>query len=156
MSRLEELEGEDEDFPGQAGLWDRSIANALRGRRGQMVLRKLERALLLMPVPERRLISGRLVTGGESCALGALAVQDGIDHGEALDEAQARLEYQDEGDLRATIEMGETLGLPRALACAIAWQNDHGCGWRASPEQRWQKVLNWVRANLGGGLGLLE
>jgi hypothetical protein len=40
---------EEEDFPGQFGLWQGNCQRALSGKKGQESLRELEAALLAMP-----------------------------------------------------------------------------------------------------------
>jgi hypothetical protein len=52
------------------GLWERIVANALGGRRGQAALAAMEEALLALPEP--KLIEGHLAADGQVCAIGAL------------------------------------------------------------------------------------
>lgn len=70
MSRI--AYSEDEDRPGQFALWRANVARSLAGRRGQEALRDLESALLAMP--EKRLVSHRLIDERDVCAVGALVV----------------------------------------------------------------------------------
>ena len=128
-------------------LYDQTIRNAIGGKHGQAMLRKLERALLLLP--KKRLISGALARSGEVCAVGALALQAGLDRGEAIDEVQARLEHDfrgaGEGD---TCDLGVALGLQYCLAWQIGWENDEGGGYGESPEARWSRLLQWVQKSI--------
>lgn len=61
-------EGDEADYNNSWALWDAAYRNALRGKRGQQVLRELREALLALP--EHRLISRALCTvGGEARVL---------------------------------------------------------------------------------------
>ncbi len=67
----------DED-DGTAGLWRGAVASAIRGKRGQSMLRELASAL--DDLPEKRLASESLVNeDGEFCTLGALGRKRGLD-----------------------------------------------------------------------------
>ena len=128
-------------------LYDRTLYNAILGKRGQAMLRKLERALLLLP--RKRLIRGALAEAGEVCALGAFALQDGLDRGEVLETVQARLEYdfRDAGE-NEICDLGVALGWQRCLAWQIGWQNDEGAPPWESHEARWRRLLQWVQARI--------
>lgn len=68
MSRLNY--SEDEDYPGQFGIWRANMARSLAGKRGKQALADLEAALL--GLPEKRLIAHHLVKGDDVCGNGAL------------------------------------------------------------------------------------
>lgn len=157
------FECEEEDFPGQSALWEQSGRNALRGRRGQTFLREIEAALLAMP--EHRLIAGQPCdSNGDVCLIGQLGVQrkvqSGRDRVEVIAEwKEEALDYGDYSDVDATVEtmgLAQSLGMTRAMASYVAFQNDQCRVFVVpyrflqdpTPEQRWEVMLRWVRAHL--------
>lgn len=67
---------DEEDFPGQYGLWDGNCQRSIAGKAGQKALRALEAALVALP--EKRLIREQLEdAAGNVCAIGALAKAKG-------------------------------------------------------------------------------
>lgn len=148
---------EDEDYPGQFGLWQGNCARSLKGKAGQATLRELEAALLALP--SKRLIAKSLVDAhGEVCAIGALAEFKG----EITDDMIGQGEY----DMEA---IGIELGMPRLVAWKIVEMNDLQFSgqdllfaegpyrWPAeqpyayvevTPEQRYERMLAWVREQL--------
>jgi hypothetical protein len=127
---------DDEEFPGQFGLWQGNCQRSIKGRVGQAALRELEAALLALP--QKRLIAGELEDSeGEVCALGALKRYKGVA------EVKAEPEWEME-------EVGVELGMPRLVAWKVVALNDDEFDWRApiSPEERYEKVLTWVRKQL--------
>ena len=169
-------ESEDEDFPNQMMLREQTVRNALKGRRGQKLLRELEQALLAMPT--KRIITHQLVTqDGDRCLVGQYATWKlqvvGMSEEEALQEVRRRAYrklYGSKGDIPAdltlheyddykhvTAEMAQDLGVVECLSWELQWQNDEGVGaygagkaWRyvKTPEQRWEEMLAWVRSKL--------
>ena len=134
-------------------LWQQAVTNALRGRRGQAVLRELREALLDLPQP--RLIVGALVREGEVCALGALAAQRLAASPITLNSTQIGSLVELEAfvgqwtqDEFSSMEFGRQMGLVRPLAWAIAYENDEGSWNRETPEQTFQRVLRWVDRQL--------
>jgi hypothetical protein len=127
---------DEEEYPGQFGLWEGNCRRSIKGKAGQAALRELEAALLALP--EKRLIVGELENAaGEVCALGALKRYKGVE------EVKADPEWEME-------EVGVELGMPRLVAWQVVYVNDEGVDWRslASPEERYEKVLAWVRTQL--------
>jgi hypothetical protein len=110
--------------------WRGQVASAIRGRRGQAFLREMADALDAMP--ERRLIADEF-WNGESCALGVVAVNRGIDV-VSID--------RDDND-----RLAELLGIARQLVMEIEYENDEAL-YRATPERRWQHMRDWVRDHL--------
>jgi hypothetical protein len=163
MSRFHSCEWDGEGPPPE--FWDQAIKNALRGRRGQAVLGELREALLALPEP--RLIEGSVVAEGQVCAIGALAahrLQKGpmtlgrplVTKDEAVVTSLADLEEQFGWRLEdsevGTVELGQAMGLVRALAWEIAYQNDEeGPSSRETPEERYLRVLAWVERELARG-----
>lgn len=139
MSRFNDY-GE-EDFPNQWALYSQARRNAVRGRKGRAILAELETALMAMPA--KRLIEGSLCRDGEVCALGALARHRGIG-----DAAMRPLDGDDAWYVAQWAS--DSLGLSEALAAEIEWQNDESDLMlpRETPEQRYERVLAWVRNRL--------
>lgn len=103
------------------------VASAIRGRRGQQLLRELLAALDAMPV--KRLIADELVKDGEYCALGVLGAKRGINMHE-LDPT--------DGD-----RVGEAFDIAPCMAQEIVYLNDEEFQ-TATPERRWERMREWV------------
>src|ERR1044071_6244081 len=96
---------DEEDFPGQFGLWQHNVQRSIKGRQGQEEMRALRDALLALP--EKRLILGSLYDdSGGVCAIGAYAQHKGVDI-KALDP-------EDETD-----KVGMFAGMPRCVAWSV-------------------------------------
>lgn len=133
---------EDEDFPGQFGLWQANCVRSIKGKAGQTVLRELELALLALP--EKRLIADELQTvAGEVCAIGALVKYCGIE--------------KTQSDPEEMEDVGVELGLPRLVAWKVVALNDveiqghyeQGIYQPVTPEERYKRVLKWVQRQIG-------
>lgn len=121
--------------------WRGAVTSAIRGKRGQAMLRELLAALEAMP--DKRLITEALTEGGDYCTLGVLGAARGLDLGK-----------WDPDDIDPW-GMAEFFGIPRALAAEIMYENDEtpvvlvGNEWRReTPEQRWQRMRAWVVKHL--------
>lgn len=77
MSRHDYCDDWDGDDPLSMYRYRGAVASAVRGRRGQAMLRRLRAALDAMP--EKRLIAEDLIDDRGCCALGAVARMEGID-----------------------------------------------------------------------------
>ena len=116
-------------------MWAGQVASAIRGKRGQSLLRDLLAALDAMP--EKRLIAedlGRLNIARRSydvCALGALGVKRCIN-----------LEALDPEDYDS---VADAFGVAHQLVREIEHQNDEVLypGY-TTPEARWQHMRAWV------------
>jgi hypothetical protein len=148
---------EEEDYPGQFGLWQANCSRSLRGARGQAALRELEAALLALP--EKRLIAGELQNAeGEVCAVGALKKYRGITETNA-------------DPNRDMEEVGVELEMPRLVAWKVVYLNDIEIDGHyeilegavqsryenvlrqfvpPTPEDRYKRVLAWVQGQLKG------
>lgn len=124
-------------------LYRGSVERAIRGKRGQALLRDLLAALDAMP--EKRLISGCgvdaegdevyfLERDGEACALGALARKRGIDTSEI--------------DAENPDCVGAAFGIARSLAAEIEYENDEANYYPETPEERWQRMRTWIAAQI--------
>lgn len=119
--------GYDDDCDGWALVrWRGAVSSAMRGARGQALMRDLLGALDAMP--EKRLIAESLEAGGEVCALGCLGRTKGIDVSQLNPEnAEA---------------VARTFDIAPALAREIVFVNDNR--WRETEEQRWIRMRAWV------------
>lgn len=143
----------DEEYPGQWWLWEQALFRAVNGRRGQQILRELEQALLALP--EKQLIEGRLSDGKGVCAVGAYVTHKRVEAGEPRDEVLAMLKRRAEladGDLdgwqaeEETILQAEATGMQLTLAVSVASLNDEY--YPVTPEQRYERVLEWVQKRI--------
>lgn len=133
------------------GRFERNTKVAPRSKKGQKALRRLEAALLAMP--QKRLAAGviarpvwQLADEYEVCALGALAVHEGIDPlklwNQWLDDEDGSYTADEIAD-----ELGPDLGMTPTLAWMVMDENDEVLGGK-SPEERWERMLVWVRRHL--------
>jgi len=153
--------GYSDDCDGWALIrWRGAVAQAIRGQRGQAMLRELVQALDALP--EKRLASGSLVTeDGDYCTLGALGRARGMD--------MAPIDPEDRE------AVAHAFGVAEALAAEVMFLNDemfddfghyaeieiHGPmrGWERhrrtvrvvnerAAETRWSRMRAWAAANL--------
>lgn len=119
------------------GRWRGQVASAIRGKRGQKLLRDLLAALDAMP--EKALITHELRTEeGEVCALGALAVARGIDISK-IDPSEPE-------------EVGVAFDVAPQLAQEIVYMNDEHFDFRYenqrcvpyTSEERWKAMRAWL------------
>ena len=157
MSRHGYCEDGDDD-PLALGRYRAQVNSAIRGKRGQALLRELLAALDAMPVKE--LVAGELEADGQFCALGVVGQARGLN-----------LASIDTYDVES---LGPKFNIAEQLAREIMWVNDEHVGahrWveveicgpvrRGFPEwgshrqsvcvpnenagaQRWQVVRDWV------------
>jgi len=117
-------------------MWRGRVASAVRGKRGQKLLRDLGEALDVMP--EKRLIKNELEVSGEVCALGQLGRARGMD-----------LSNVDPEDAET---VASKFDIATCLAQEIVFINDEAGGGRyidnkwlpETPEERWTRVRAWV------------
>lgn len=113
--------------------WRGQVASAMRGRRGQKLLRDLLEALDAMPA--KRLIANDLVQeDGEACALGCLAQARGMDVSDL-----------DPYDYEA---VADEFDVAHQLVQEIAYMNDEGAYYTETPEARWKRMRDWVASAL--------
>jgi hypothetical protein len=140
---------DEETFPGQFDLWHANCMRSIKSKRGQKMLAELEQALLALP--EKKLIAGRLQDEtGCVCTLGALGVAQQLD----LTDYDARIE-----DCEIDMEdVGEELGMSRAMAWKLVSLNDEDLDTRydreqrkcvpITPEERYEMVLRRIRKTM--------
>lgn len=110
-------------------LWRGAVNNAIRGKRGQLLLKDLLIALDAMP--EKVLIAEALVnTEGAHCVLGVLGAKRGIDI-QSLDPEDSE-------------SVSKAFNIADALAREIVYVNDEVGRWDESPQERWERVRAWV------------
>jgi hypothetical protein len=155
--------GYSDDIDGWALIrWRGAVTSAIRGARGQAMLRELVKALDALP--EKSLCSGDLVTAdGDYCTLGALGLARGMD--------MTKIDPEDR------TAVAQAFGIAEALAAEIMFENDEGgysaddqqyfnflvCGpmrpweshlqlrWKTNPrggQIRWSRMRAWAVANL--------
>jgi hypothetical protein len=114
--------------------WRGAVKSAIRGKRGQAFLREMLQALDALP--EKRLIAEDLVSEEGCCALGAVALQRGLDVSEI-----------DPTDRDAVAKL---FGIAGALAAETAYMNDEGRYYCSdeTPEQRFSCMRAWVAAQI--------
>ena len=112
--------------------WRGAVRSAIRGARGQAMLKGLRDALDSMP--EKRLIADELVdSDGECCALGRLAQVQGVNiESVVLDDSE---------------ELANLFNVAEALVREIVYENDEGA-YEETPEQRWQRMRRWVESHI--------
>lgn len=175
MSRIDDWDGPDdtESFL-RSCAFTHNIEQALRGKKGRAFFLELEAALLAMP--EKRLAAGALtrppktimVEGfevlrfipdwkerGEYCALGAVAVKRAMDSGKTKLQALKDLDQsdpyddEDEGMGFDKIEgAADNLKISTPLAYGIVDANDERGRGDETPEERYERMLAWVRKQL--------
>jgi hypothetical protein len=107
------------------------VTSALRGRRGQALLRDMVAALDALP--QKRLVEGELeLPSGEVCALGAVGRLRGID--------MRRLDPEDPETVASVLDVA----VP--LAREVAWENDDAGPWKETPELRCERIRAWAEA----------
>lgn len=144
MSRFEYLDDED-GLPW--GMWEAIVSRALGGQRGQRALAEMEEALLALP--EQKLIEGALANDEGVCGIGALiahkrAKRDGIEMAAAM----ADMPRGEDGGIYETAYAGQAAGLKWTVAWHMAYLNDETFH-EATPEERYEKMLAWLRRAQG-------
>jgi hypothetical protein len=123
--------------------WRGAVNSAIKGRRGQALLREMLSALNAMSV--KQLHAHELVrhppafippeTQTQVCALGCVA--------------QTRGMIVDKVDLDDSDAVARVFGIAPALAREIVWINDERLPrWLESPEERWRVVRKWVEEHI--------
>lgn len=126
--------GYSDDCDGWALIrWRGMVASAIRGKRGQQLLRELAEAMDAMPVKE--LISDELEADGAYCALGVVGAKRGID--------LSKIDPEDPE------QVGKAFNIAECLAQEIVFVNDDDWGYpKEHPEDRWKRVRAWVEKQI--------
>jgi hypothetical protein len=124
---------DEEDYPGQFGLWQANCERSLRGKEGQKELLELREALLSLP--EKRLIYGELEDeDGSVCAIAAYGKRKGLD--------LSRFDVDSDSD-----EVGIAGGMPKLVAWKVVEVNDLQLD-HVTPEERYVRMLAWIDSRL--------
>lgn len=131
-------------------MWEQIVSRALGSERGQRALAEFEEALLALP--EKKLIEGHLASDEGVCLVGAYvanrrAKAEGLEMAEAIASIATRDDYE---DIAETAHAGKQAGLSHAVAWHMAYLNDEQFH-EATPEERYEKMLAWVRRAQGKG-----
>lgn len=113
-------------------MWRGAVKSAIRGKRGQALLKGMLAAL--DSLAERRLIAKELEAGGSVCALGALGKARGLDMHEIDPEDYERV--------------AGTFGIATALVQEIMYMNDEGGLYGETPEARYARMRRWVEGHI--------
>lgn len=140
---------EDYEEPALTLYWQ-AVENAIKGKRGQALLKELEAALVALP--EKRLATDDMArwdelhpADSEVCALGAVALKRGLDKGkDRLTVIKEIMEKFPEG-LEAC-ELTDEFNIAECLAKEITYVNDEMSS--GGPERRYEHVLKWVREQI--------
>jgi hypothetical protein len=124
-------------------MWRGRVASAMRGKRGQALLRDCLAALDAMPV--KRLIPENLVDGGDVCLLGAVGKHRAV----------ADIDKLDPEDHET---IGARLNVAPCLVMEIEYENDEAgpYGRPETPEERFARVRKWVAASIAEAKGAGE
>lgn len=148
MSRSGYTDECDEDW--QVAMWRGAVASAIRGKRGQRLLRDLAEGMDAMPT--KCLIKGELEEDGAVCALGVVGQKRGI--------GLAELAGNEESDGGNNDKIAEAFDVALALACEVQYINDEGAydeykrpENRETPAQRWERVRRWIAEHLRDARG---
>jgi hypothetical protein len=166
-----------EDGAMPAQLWEANLERAIKGKRGQQVLRDLRDALTALPQP--RLIEGALCTvnplqrmaqapdnwlahteigakvdeqGEGVCGVGAYLWWQNVKAGMTAEEAFAALPTMadETSDLWETADLARKAGVTFTLAWHLAYRNDETLG-HLSPEERHTRFIAWIDSKLSKG-----
>lgn len=141
MSRHGYVDDQDQQ---DSAMWRGRVASAIRGKRGQALLRDLRDALDTMP--EKRLVSGLLVNAdGEACALGAVCLRRQSFTREQM--LEFVVDGEDDDPDHTNELLAEKLDAATCLIQEVEYENDEG-GWKETPEQRWTRMRKWCEKNI--------
>jgi hypothetical protein len=135
MSRSGYSDDYGDDDPLALGRYRAQVRSAIRGKRGQALLRELLAALDAMP--EKRLVAGELEADGQFCALGVVGQARGLN-----------LASIDTYDVES---LGPKFNIAEQLAREIMWVNDD-----LTPDFEWTRTgkpypNDWERSPLDAG-----
>ena len=118
-------------------MWRGRVTSAIRGKRGQKLLKELRDALDAMP--DKRLVAGELQTKeGDVCALGCVGVARGYDLTE--------LDPEQDNDVLAN-----KLDIAECLVREIEYENDDFACYPHTADddkKRWKHMREWVESNI--------
>lgn len=121
--------------------WRGAVASAIRGARGQALLREMLAAFDAMPVKE--LVAHELEANGAHCALGVVGANRSLDLS-AVDPDEPT-------------QVARLFGIAPAMAQEIVYMNDEAQSyhddeqgnWRhETPSERWSRMREWVASQI--------
>lgn len=116
--------------------WRGMVASAMRGRRGQQLLKDILAALDSMPMPMQRLIPDLIVDGDNVCALGAAG-------------KYRKLPDIDKVDPEAHDHLSTMFDVAECLIQEIEWVNDEAGPYGGeTAEKRFVRVRKWLVENI--------
>jgi hypothetical protein len=107
------------------------VSSALKVKRDQAFLIEPHDAMDAMP--NKRLVADTLEADGQFCTLGVLSAMRSIE----MSVIDAHCRETVSGAFR----------IAPAMAAEVVFENDE-CGWNETPEQRWQRMRNWVGSQI--------
>lgn len=127
--------------------WRGAVKAAIRGNRGQALLREMEAALLALP--EKALCAHDFADAKDNtvCALGSVALKRKLDKGKDLETAFKEIVKEFPEGCEAEEVAGE-FNISDAMAKEITYVNDEWGPYGCTPQQRYETVLAWVRENI--------
>jgi hypothetical protein len=117
----------------QAIMCRGSVVSALRGARGQKLLKDIVVALDALPEP--KLIAEELEADSCFCALGAVANLRGVD-------------FSKLNEHYAPHHLSKPLNIADALAAEVMYMNDEAGMYNETPESRWARMRNWAQERI--------
>jgi hypothetical protein len=132
-------------------LYESIVDRAIKGKRGQKLLKELEAALIALP--EKKLIHFYFSKDGQVCSLGALALKREMESGKNREEALELIndkfdkKEQENECFNMPSHAAKEFGIAKTLAHEIMYENDEG-HYNVTPEERYGRVLNWVRSKI--------
>lgn len=148
MSRIETWEPDSVEDELRGWAFQANCERAVKGKKGQAFLQELEAALIAMP--EKKLVPRFQNELGYVCPLSAVYLKRKIAEGKTRDQALDELERSIPPDgygWDATVAASEALKIVKPLAYQVMYVNDEDC-YGATPEERYSRVLAWVRSEL--------
>lgn len=131
MSRSNYSDQADDHWRGV--MYRGAVVSAIKGARGQALLKDLITALDALP--ERKLITDALEADGCFCALGAVANLRGVDFSKLNQHYSAR-------------HVSKPLNIANALAAEVMHMNDEAGVYDETPEYRWIRMRHWAQERI--------
>lgn len=114
-------------------MWRGAVSSAIRGKRGQKLLKDL--ALAMDAMETKELIDSEIEgENGSVCALGCLGKAKGID--------VSNIDPEDPDQVSLVFDIAP------ALAREIVYINDEARPWSDSPSKRWARVREWIKQQI--------
>lgn len=121
-------------------LYRNSVALAIRGKRGQAMLRKMADAMDAMPVKE--LITGDLRNEDGCCAIGTICPNPPGWDSMTMDQKYGHDVSEDHE------YVSSVLNIAPCLAAEVMFINDEAGPYKETPAKRWSRVRKWIEWQL--------